>query len=85
MTMNDLSISQAKYLAETYPAQTDRHVARIMVFVIFMLLWEVTTRLQIIDSFIFSSPEQDCYYFYFNDQGRIYIYTHRHHFGGRRW
>ncbi|MBU9735192.1 ABC transporter permease [Diplocloster agilis] len=56
--MNDLSISQAKYLAEHIRHKRIVTIARIMVFVIFMLLWEVTTRLQIIDSFIFSSPSR---------------------------
>ena len=56
--MNDLSISQAKYLAEHIRHKRIVSIARIMVFVIFMLLWEVTTRLQIIDSFIFSSPSR---------------------------
>lgn len=56
--MNDLSIAQANFITEHIRHKRFVTIARILVFVIFMLLWEITTRLQIIDPFIFSSPSR---------------------------
>ncbi len=53
-----VSQSQQKYLDEL---QKHRHritAARILIFVLFLLLWETAVRLEWIDGFIFSSPSR---------------------------
>lgn len=54
--MNEISLSQQSFLKKKRQDKVIVRFARILLLLLFLLLWEVTTRLGIIDSFIFSSP-----------------------------
>lgn len=54
--MNDLSTHHKAYLHNIHKQQIFIRIMRIAIFIGFLLLWEFTTRMGIIDSFIFSSP-----------------------------
>ncbi len=52
------SVNQQKFLKDYRRNKIFIRTARILIFVIFLALWEVSSRLGWIDSFIFSSPSQ---------------------------
>lgn len=54
--MNELSLSQQSFLKKKRQDKTLVRFLRFLILVLFLLLWEITARLGIIDSFIFSSP-----------------------------
>lgn len=54
--MSEYSQQQRDYLRTLQKQQIIIRVSRIIIFIVFLLLWEITSRLGIIDSFIFSSP-----------------------------
>lgn len=56
--MNELSIMQQKYLKKRQQHKRFVRISRIVLLVVFLLLWELTTAYGIIDSFIFSSPSK---------------------------
>lgn len=56
--MSEPSYAQKQYLLHRKHEKQFVSAARILVFLCFIGLWEVTARLGVIDSFIFSSPSQ---------------------------
>ena len=56
--MSNPSRNQLAYLRKQKHHRIFVRFSRVFVFIAFLLLWEVTTRLEIIDSFIFSSPSK---------------------------
>lgn len=56
--MNNVSHAQALYLKKQKQHHIFVVISRILVFTIFLLVWELTSYFGIIDSFIFSSPSQ---------------------------
>ena len=54
--MNSLSKNQLAYLKARRHYKIIVQFSRVFIFVSFLFLWEFTTRLEMIDSFIFSSP-----------------------------
>ena len=60
MKMPEISRQQKQYLARQ---KKEKHIilaARTLLFVLFMGLWEISSDLGWIDSFIFSSPSLPC-------------------------
>lgn len=62
--MNDLSLHQLEYIKQKSKYKRSVTVFRIIIFVVFLLLWQLTASFGIIDSFIFSSPSKiiACFY-----------------------
>ncbi len=58
VTSNNLSTGQKRYLKKVKQQNILIWFCRILLFVLFLLLWEVSTYMDWIDSFIFSSPSQ---------------------------
>ena len=56
--MNNPSPNQLAFLKAQFHHRLFVRCSRLVLFVTFILLWELTTRLEIIDSFIFSSPSK---------------------------
>ena len=56
--MNELSPNQLKFLKDIRHHKQIVTTARILLFVVFFVLWEVAARLGWIDSFVFSSPSR---------------------------
>lgn len=56
--MTEISIAQQNFLSAQKKHKRIVAVSQICIFVCFFTLWEVTARLNIIDSFIFSSPSK---------------------------
>lgn len=56
--MHELSPAQEQYLKDHRRDRQFVSVMRILIFVLFLLLWEISARAGWIDSFIFSSPSQ---------------------------
>ena len=56
--MNEVSVSQQSFLKKKRQDKVIVRFLRILILVLFLLLWEITARLGIIDSFIFSSPSK---------------------------
>ena len=56
--MSNVSQNQLAFLKKQKLHRLFVRTCRIFVFVAFLLLWELTTRLGIIDSFVFSSPSK---------------------------
>lgn len=56
--MPEISISQSNYLRAQQKHKWIVKISRILVFVVFLISWELASKLGIIDSFIFSSPSQ---------------------------
>ena len=56
--MSNVSQNQLAFLKKQKLHRLFVRTCRIVVFVAFLLLWELTTRLGIIDSFVFSSPSK---------------------------
>lgn len=54
--MNEVSLSQLKYMKNLKRRKQKITLIRILVFLIFLGLWELSARLEWINSFIFSSP-----------------------------
>ena len=54
--MHELSSAQKKYLLQQKREKQFIAVMRVLLFISFLLLWEISARLGWIDSFIFSSP-----------------------------
>lgn len=66
---------QMKYLQKQKKKKRTIQIARILLLVVFLLLWEVTSRLEIIDSFFFSSPTKlwNCFLSMITEQA---LFTH---------
>lgn len=62
--MNETSEFQKKYLLQQKHEKQLIILCRILIFVLFLGLWEISSRLGVIDSFIFSSPCQIALTFY---------------------
>ncbi len=58
MSQNPMSSQQAHYLHHQKQHRTLIVVSRITLFILFIFMWEYTTSIGIIDSFIFSSPSK---------------------------
>ena len=58
MWMNNISQNQLAYLKKQKHHRLFVRFCRILVFVAFLLLWELTTHFGLIDSFVFSSPSK---------------------------
>ena len=56
--MNKLSIKQQEYLRQKSHHKRRILIWRIALLIFFIAIWEITTRLKIVDSFIFSSPSR---------------------------
>lgn len=56
--MNNASVNQKEYLKNRLHHKRMVTIMRILILVLFIALWEITARLGIIDSFIFSSPSR---------------------------
>ncbi|WP_394926104.1 ABC transporter permease [uncultured Robinsoniella sp.] len=56
--MNNASVNQQEYLKKRLYHKRMVTIMRILILVLFIALWEITARLGIIDSFIFSSPSR---------------------------
>lgn len=54
--MPELSPAQKKYLLQKKKEKYFINISRILLFLVFLILWEISSRLGWIDSFIFSSP-----------------------------
>ncbi len=55
---NAVSLRQLEYLAAEKRRRTQIRIVRTMLLVLFLALWELMTQLDLIDSFIFSSPSR---------------------------
>lgn len=55
---SEISVNQQKYLRQQKQHRIFVQSSRIMIFVAFLLLWEITAYFGMIDSFIFSSPSK---------------------------
>ncbi|MFA9377483.1 MAG: ABC transporter permease [Lachnotalea sp.] len=62
--MNKTSIRQYEYMRENVKDKRSITASRIIIFIVFISLWQLTTNLGLIDSFIFSSPVKivSCFY-----------------------
>lgn len=58
--MSKLSAAQLNYLAERKKHKRIVTAARSLLLVAFLFTWELTTRLHLLDAFIFSSPSRIC-------------------------
>ena len=58
--MNKTSTGQDLFLRSLKRRRLFVLIARILILVLFLLLWEVCANTGIIDSFIFSSPSRIC-------------------------
>lgn len=58
--MTDISRSQRSYLSKRKLHKYSIRFARIFCLIMFLITWEVTANMKIIDSFIFSSPSRIC-------------------------
>lgn len=56
--MSEISIAQKKYLSAQKRHKNTVILSRCLIFIAFLVLWETTATLGIIDSFIFSSPSK---------------------------
>ena len=56
--MHNASVNQKEYLKQRLHHKRMVTIMRILILVLFIALWEITARLGIIDSFIFSSPSR---------------------------
>ena len=56
--MNNAAVNQKEYLKQRLHHKRMVTIMRILILVLFIALWEITARLGIIDSFIFSSPSR---------------------------
>ncbi|MCI8516462.1 MAG: ABC transporter permease [Hungatella sp.] len=56
--MTEPSLSQQKFLAQEQRHKVQVRVCRVMLLVLFLALWELCAELDLIDSFIFSSPSK---------------------------
>ena len=56
--MPELSSAQKQYLLRQKHEKQFIAIARLLIFLCFLALWEISARLGWIDSFIFSSPTQ---------------------------
>jgi NitT/TauT family transport system permease protein len=62
--MSELSIHQLEYIKQKLRYKRSVTIYRIIIFIVFLLLWQFTASVGIIDSFIFSSPLKifTCFY-----------------------
>lgn len=56
--MNELSAAQKRYLCQMRKHRQTVCIARIMLLLVFIMLWELSSDAGLIDSFIFSSPSR---------------------------
>lgn len=77
--MPEHSPAQKQYLLRVRRKKYMIHVSRILLFLGFLFLWEVSARRRWIDSFIFSSPSEIWQTFFYNDPGSVPVYTYRDH------
>jgi len=61
--MSEHSPAQQHFLSRQKRNMRAVTFARILIFLVFLLLWEISTRLNWIDAFIFSSPSRVCHTF----------------------
>ena len=58
--MAELSLAQQSFLEQRRRRLRAITFARISIFLLFLLVWEISARLHLIDAFIFSSPTRVC-------------------------
>ncbi len=58
--MSEISLAQQKYLLTQKKHRRTVTVSRLCIFVFFLGIWEGAARLELIDSFFFSSPSRVC-------------------------
>lgn len=58
MEKHEVSLGQKKFLIKQRNHKWIVHLSRVLILVCFLLLWEITSDMGIIDSFIFSSPSK---------------------------
>lgn len=56
--MNEMSVHQLEYMQNKTRYKRSVTIYRIIIFVTFLSLWQITTNIGLIDSFIFSSPSK---------------------------
>lgn len=56
--MSELSLTQQSYMKKRRRYKQTVQLIRYLILIVFILQWEVTTRLDLVDSFIFSSPSR---------------------------
>lgn len=61
--MAEPSLAQQSFLEERRRRLRDITFARIFIFLFFLVIWEASARLHLIDAFIFSSPSRVCQIF----------------------
>ncbi len=73
--MDNMSNTQRDFLLAQKNHERFVRFSRIMIFVVFIGLWKITTRLKIIDSFIFSSPSRivSCFFTMMQD-GSLFLH-----------
>lgn len=54
--MNEVSVHQLEYIKQKLKYRRSITICRVFIFVAFLLLWQISTSIGLIDSFIFSSP-----------------------------
>lgn len=62
--MNEISVRQLEYIKQKSKYKKSVTLYRMIIFIVFLLLWQITASFGIIDSFIFSSPSKiiACFY-----------------------
>lgn len=58
--MPEQSLAQQKFIKSHKRSRTMIQLARILIFVLFLLIWETAASTDLIDAFIFSSPSRVC-------------------------
>ena len=58
--MSDISVAQQRFLLIQKKHKRTVTVSRLCIFILFLTLWEGAAKLELIDSFIFSSPSRVC-------------------------
>ena len=59
-----MSAQQQAYLKQIKKYKLFITLSRILLFIIFLFLWEISARFGLIEAFIFSSPSRICICFY---------------------
>lgn len=73
---SSISVTQKHYLSNYLRSQKRIRFWQIAIFVIFILTWEVTTRIGLVDSFVFSSPTRIVKTFLnMAEDGSIFLHT----------
>ena len=58
MEVNEMSVKQQEFLKGRQKHRTIVSVFRVLILLLFFILWEISSATGLIDSFIFSSPSK---------------------------